>query len=150
MTAKQATVLVVEDDPNDVLLIQRAFKKAQLDLELQITNDGQEAIDFLSGVAPSSSESAVTSLRMILLDLKLPLKNGFEVLEWIRSHPDINSLPVIVLTSSKECPDVQRAYRLGANSYLVKPVVFQELAELIDRMSYYWTVHNETPCVTLS
>ncbi len=146
MDSEQASILVVEDDPNDVILIQRAFQKAKLDLKLHITNDGQEAINFLS--CASSNEDAVSSLKMILLDLKLPRKNGFEVLEWVRSHPEIGCIPVVILTSSKESPDIQRAYQLGANSYLVKPVVFQELAELIDRLSLYWTVHNHIPCLS--
>src|SRR6478672_12672813 len=118
------TILLVEDDSNDVLLIQRAFRKASLSNPLQIVEDGEAAILYLKGEESFADRDRYPLPRLILLDLKLPRKSGFEVLVWLRQQPKFYGLPVVVLTSSKEKNDIQQAYLLGANSYLVKPVGF--------------------------
>ena len=138
-------MLLVEDDPNDILLIQRAFAKACLVNPLKIVRDGEEAFNYLSGNGEFSDRGRFPLPSLILLDLKLPRKSGLEILQWLREQPGLKSIPVIVLTSSKESSDVSRAYDLGANSYLVKPVGFEGLLELVKSIGMYWMILNKTP-----
>ncbi|MCH8745891.1 MAG: insulinase family protein [Chloroflexi bacterium] len=121
------TILLVEDDPNDVTLIKRAFRKINLGCSLQVVNDGQQAIDYLEGVSPYDDRTLHPLPSLVLLDLKLPKKSGFEILEWLRGQSKLCRIPVVFLTSSDETSDIDRAYKLGANSYLVKPVAFGTL-----------------------
>lgn len=137
-------MLLVEDDPNDILLIQRAFAKACLVNPLKVVRDGEQAVAYLSGTGDFSDRSRYPLPSLILLDLKLPRKSGLEVLEWLRQQPVLKQTPVIVLTSSKESSDVSRAYDLGANSYLVKPVGFEGLLELVKSIGMYWMILNKT------
>lgn len=130
---KDGTILLVEDDSNDVLLVKRAFKKAGVNNPLKIVDHGDGAIEFLE------NEEAPL---LILLDLKLPRKSGLDILKWIRERKRLNRVPVIVLTSSKEKKDIERAYELGANSYLVKPFSFDDLKELVARIKSYWLELN--------
>ena len=139
------TILLVEDDSNDVLLIQRAFRKASLSNPLQIVEDGEAAILYLKGEESFADRDRFPLPRLILLDLKLPRKSGFEVLVWLRQQPKFYGLPVVVLTSSKENNDIQQAYLLGANSYLVKPVGFDSLLDMIKTLNLYWFIFNQTP-----
>jgi CheY-like chemotaxis protein len=139
------TILLVEDDSNDVLLIQRAFRKASLSNPLQIVEDGEAAILYLKGEESFADRDRFPLPRLILLDLKLPRKSGFEVLVWLRQQPKFYGLPVVVLTSSKENNDIQQAYLLGANSYLVKPVGFDSLLDMIKTLNLYWLMFNQTP-----
>ncbi len=139
-------ILHVEDDPNDVLLLQRAFKKAGgVAPTVSVVNDGEEAVAYLSGTGRFDDREAHPLPSLILLDLKIPLKSGLEVLAWIRGQPSIRRLPVIVFSSSKQMADINRAYDLGANSYLVKPVVFDELLEMVKILHAYWLSMNQNP-----
>lgn len=138
-------ILLAEDDPNDVLLIQRAFAKAGLKDVVKIVRDGDQAIDYLSGRGPYADREKYPLPYLLLLDLKMPGTDGFEVLQWLRGEPDLRRLLVVVLTSSNLQADVDRAYELGANSYLVKPVEFDEMVNLIQRFEAYWTEINRTP-----
>jgi CheY-like chemotaxis protein len=138
-------ILLVEDDPNDVFLIQRAFEKAGLAGGLKVVRDGEQAIDYLSGKDQYANRSRFPIPFLLLLDLKMPGTDGFEVLEWVRAEPDLKRLLVIVLTSSNLQADVDRAYELGANSYLVKPVEFEQMVNMIQRFEAYWTEINRTP-----
>lgn len=138
-------ILLVEDDPNDVLLIQRAFRKANLENPLQVVNDGEAAIHYLAGEGAYADRNQYPLPVLILLDLKLPRRSGFEVLEWLRDQPTLRRIPVVVLTSSRESPDVNWAYDLGANSYLVKPVGFDDLVEMVQTLGLYWMILNESP-----
>ncbi|RMD93131.1 MAG: response regulator, partial [Calditrichaeota bacterium] len=122
MQLKNLTVLIVEDDPNDVLLIRRAFQKAKILNPLQFVNDGEQAVQYLSGLPPFADSEKYPAPVLLLLDLKLPKKSGFEVLEWLQQQNTLHRLPVVVLTSSNQSSDINHAYDLGANSYLVKPV----------------------------
>lgn len=141
MTDRVEPILLVEDDPNDQLLIRRAFGKAKLMNPLSVVGDGDEAVAYLSGMGGNAGPPA-----LIMLDLKLPRRSGLEVLEWLRAQPaPLGRTPVVVLTSSRENHDVARAYELGANSYLVKPVDFDGLLEMIKTAGLYWTVLNEGP-----
>jgi CheY-like chemotaxis protein len=138
-------MLLVEDDPNDILLIQRAFAKACLVNPLKVVRDGEEALNYLSGSGEFADRGRYPLPSLILLDLKLPRKSGLEILQWLRQQPNLKHIPVIVLTSSKESSDVSRAYDLGANSYLVKPVGFEGLLELVKSIGMYWMILNKTP-----
>ena len=138
-------MLLVEDDPNDILLIQRAFAKACLVNPLKVVRDGEEALNYLSGSGDFADRGRYPLPSLILLDLKLPRKSGLEILQWLRQQPNLKHIPVIVLTSSKESSDVSRAYDLGANSYLVKPVGFEGLLELVKSIGMYWMILNKTP-----
>ena len=138
-------ILVVEDDPNDVLLIQRAFRKAELKNEMRFVRDGEEAIAYLKGEGQYLNRQDYPLPFMILLDLKMPGTDGFEVLQWVRRTPEVRRSLVVVLTSSNRQNDVDRAYELGANSYLVKPVEFDQMVHLIQRFEAYWSEMNRTP-----
>jgi CheY-like chemotaxis protein len=138
-------ILLVEDDPNDVVLIQRAFAKAGMKECLRIARDGQEAIDYLNGSGQYASRSSFPMPFLILLDLKMPGVDGFQVLDWVRSSPEVKRTLVVVLTSSNLQADVDRAYELGANSYLVKPVEFEEMASMVQRFEIYWSEINRMP-----
>jgi CheY-like chemotaxis protein len=138
-------ILLVEDDPNDVILLQRAFQKAGLKEALKVARNGREAIDYLSGTGDYAQRGRHPLPFMLLLDLKMPGIDGFEVLRWVRSHRELKRLLVVVLTSSNLQSDVDQAYDLGANSYLIKPVEFSEMVNMIARFEVYWTEINRTP-----
>ena len=133
--ARRELVLLVEDDPNDQLLVQRAFRKAGISAPVHIVEHGDAAVDYLA------SDSVRPGL--VLLDLKLPRRSGLEVLAWIKSQPGLRRIPVVVLTSSADNDDLGRAYDLGANSYLTKPVDFESLLALISALAPYWLGWNE-------
>ena len=117
-----SVILVVEDREDDILLIRRAFDRASVTNPIQVVRDGEEAIAYLIGEGQYANRDEYPLPVLVLLDLKLPRKDGFEVLSWIRSQPGIRSLPVVVLTSSNQIRDVNRAYQLGANSFFVKEI----------------------------
>jgi DNA-binding response OmpR family regulator len=140
MSADNYAILLVEDDHNDVLLIKRAFQKVNIANPIIVVNDGEQAVSYLAGREPYV-DRAVPML--VLLDLKLPRKSGHEVLEWLRQQTNLKRLPVVVLTASSESSDVNRAYDLGANSYLVKPVTFDALVEMVKTLNLYWLILNK-------
>jgi len=137
------TILLVEDEPSDVFLMERALKKAEIPNPFQVANNGQQAIDYLSGVDKFSDRALFPIPSIVFLDLKLPYKNGFEVLAWIRSQSHLDTILVIVLTSSSEERDIAECYRLGARSFLVKPPTPAMLTELMVSLRDYWMEHNE-------
>jgi CheY-like chemotaxis protein len=143
-----APVLLVEDDPNDVLLTELAFEEARLPNALHVVRDGQEAVAYLAGEGPYGDRRRHPLPGLILLDLKLPRRSGFEVLAWIRGHPVLRRLPVVVLTSSREAADIDRAYGLGASSYIVKPVAHEGLLECVRTLERYWFGLNERPSLS--
>ena len=132
------TILLVEDDPNDVYFMKHAAQEAGILDALQVAQDGQEAVDYLEGLGDYANRQRFPLPCLVLLDLKLPRVMGFEVLKWIRQQPALKNTTVIVLTSSDLKPDVDLAYRLGANSYLVKPPTPDKLVEVITRIKQYW------------
>ena len=140
-------ILHVDDDPNDVVLLEHACRKAGLDLRLHGANDGDQAMAYLSGAAPYSDRAQHPLPGLVLLDLKMPRVSGFDVLTWIRRREKFRRIPVIVLSSSNHDADVKRAYALGANSYLVKPVGFEALVELVRSVYNYWLTLNEGAAV---
>jgi CheY-like chemotaxis protein len=145
MNTSALPILLVEDSPDDALLIQRAFRKANLANPVQHVSDGEEAVAYLSGAPPWSDRAKFPLPVFMLLDLKLPRRSGLEVLEWVRRESVVKRLPVVVLTSSRESVDVNRAYDIGVNSYLTKPVGFEALLEMVKNINLYWLVLNEHP-----
>lgn len=145
MNAADCTVLLVEDNPDDVLLTTRAFKRANLFSPIQVVEDGDKAVSYLSGAPPYNDRDRYPLPVLVLMDLKLPRRSGLEVLKWIRSVPALKVLPVVVLTSSAENRDVNSAYDLGANSYLVKPVGFDALFDMVKILQPYWVIMNKQP-----
>lgn len=141
----QKTILLVEDNPNDIGLTQRAFEKCRIYNELVVKEDGQEALDYLFGVAGKPGVADNELPMLVMLDLKLPRIDGLEVLRKIRADIRTHRMPVVILTSSKEEEDVAASYDLGANSYIRKPVDFQQFAQAVQNLGLYWLVLNEPP-----
>jgi CheY-like chemotaxis protein len=139
------TILLVEDDANDVMLFRRAYHKCKLTNPLQVVGDGEAAQDYLAGSGKYADRETYPLPAMVLLDFKLPRKSGLEVLAWMRSQTGLKRLPVVALTSSRERTDVNRAYDLCINSYLVKPVSFDSLMQLVKSLGLYWMIFNENP-----
>ena len=138
-------ILLVEDNPDDVVLTERALKKSHILNKLIVTKDGAEALDYLFGTGAFSDRDVSVMPEVILLDLKLPKIDGLEVLKRIRSDRRTKILPVVILTSSKEESDLITGYTLCANSYIRKPVNFNQFVEAIRQLGLYWLVLNEAP-----
>jgi CheY-like chemotaxis protein len=136
-------ILLVEDNEDDVFLMKRALKAAGIINPLHIVEDGQQAIDYLSGTGAYSDRQVHPLPVVVFLDLKLPMKRGLDVLSWIREQTELQNLVVVVLTSSNEPSDLKEAYRLGANSYVVKPPTATQLVELAKAFKWYWLEFNE-------
>ena len=143
--ARSLPVLLVEDDPNDQILIRRAFTKAQLSNAVHLVEDGDAAVAYLAGEGPYADRQRHPLPGLVLLDLKLPRRSGLEVLGWLRAQPVLGRIPVVILTSSRQRDDIDRAYDLHANSYVVKPVDLPALSEVVRSAAVYWTVTNEPP-----
>ena len=142
---QDSAILLVEDDDSDILLLRRAFRNAHIANPLIEVRDGQAAIQYLSGEGDYADRTRYPIPFLILLDLRLPKLSGFEVIAWMREQPQLAHLIVVVLTASDHVPDVTKARDLGANSYLVKPVDFDPLLEMIRAVDLYWIVLNEKP-----
>lgn len=138
-------ILIVEDNPSDLALTHRALKKARLANNLHVCRDGAEALEFLFGEGAFSQRSNGQFPRVVLLDLKLPKVDGLEVLRRLKSDPRTKSIPVVMLTSSKEQKDVVESYNLGVNSYIVKPVNFEGFSAAVEQLGMYWMLVNQAP-----
>ena len=138
-------ILLVEDNPQDLKLTQRALKKANLANHIQVARDGEEALQFIFCEGPYAGRKIQNGPKVILLDLKLPKVDGKEVLERIKSDPRTKMIPVVVLTSSKEQSDLVESYKLGVNSYIVKPVNFEGFAAAVQELGMYWLLLNQPP-----
>ena len=147
MKTAELTILLVEDNPTDVTLIRRAFDKAKLANPMQVVSDGDRAVDYLAGQGAYTDRRKFPVPILILLDLKLPRRSGLEVLEWLRSQETLKRIPVVMLTSSQHGRDVNAAYDTGVNSYLVKPVQFEGLLQMLKTVNLYWLMLNERPRV---
>jgi CheY-like chemotaxis protein len=139
------SILLVEDDADDVFFISRALRGSGLDLTVEVVNDGQAAVEFLTKVAEGNKLSEALSPCLVLLDLNIPFKSGLEVLKWIRAHAAWKTIIVIVLTSSTSESDMIQAYTLGANSYVIKPSDATRLAEFGQFLKGYWFGWNQLP-----
>jgi CheY-like chemotaxis protein len=139
------TVLVADDDENDIRLLTRAFLRAGISVPMKWVRDGEEAIQYLQGDEPFADRDTFPFPILMLLDLKMPRTDGFEVLEWVRKQADLKRLLVVVMTSSDEPEDVDRAYDLGANSFLKKPDDFDDLTRISRKLHEYWIETNLCP-----
>jgi two-component system response regulator len=140
---KSKIILLVEDNPSDVGLTQRALAKSHVANELVVAEDGQEALDYLFGAGAHAGREVTELPALVLLDLKLPRVDGLEVLRQIRADDRTRRLPVVILTTSREEQDVAQSYDLGANSYIRKPVDFTQFAQAVEHLGLYWLVLNE-------
>jgi len=140
---KDKVILLVEDNPDDVALTERALKKNNIINTVVVAHDGQEALDFLTGTGAFEGAATDELPEVVLLDLKLPKVNGLEVLRAIRSDERTHRLPVVILTSSVEERDIVSSYDLGANSYIRKPVDFDQFVEAVRELGLYWLVLNQ-------
>jgi CheY-like chemotaxis protein len=138
-------ILLVEDNPQDLELALRALRKSNLANYIQVARDGAEAMDFIFCEGQYAERRIDNGPRVILLDLKLPKVDGLEVLRRIKSDERTRSIPVVVLTSSKESSDVTESYRLGVNSYIVKPVNFERFVAAVQELGMYWLLLNQPP-----
>jgi CheY-like chemotaxis protein len=141
---ERQTILLVDDSENDLALMRIAFKKAGFNSPLQEVHNGEEAIAYLKGDGPYSDRDKFPLLAVMLLDLNMPMKNGFDVLTWVRTQPALKRLSIIVLSASMRIEDVERAYDLGANSFLVKPTDLNELVNML-RVLRDWLQINHFP-----
>jgi CheY-like chemotaxis protein len=139
------SILLADDEDNDALLIKRAFKKAGITASIHRVKDGEDAVSYLEGEGIYRDRVTYPFPDMVLLDLKMPRRSGFEVLKWIRAHEHFKRLVVVVLTSSQQTFDINQAYDLGANSYLVKPLNFEELMHLSTLLHNFWLQFCQRP-----
>ena len=143
MKSENQPILLVEDEENDVFLIKYAFEMAEVSNPIQVVIDGQQAIDYLSGAGQYADRNAFPFPCLLLLDLKLPVRIGYDVLRWIQNQPHLQSLITIVLTSSDDIQDIDESYRLGARSFLVKPVSVDKRLEMARAIKAYWLELNQ-------
>ncbi|MFN7140837.1 MAG: response regulator [Limisphaerales bacterium] len=145
MSLRPDFILIVEDNDDHAFFIQKAFVQARLANPTFRVSDGDEAIEYLKGEGKYSNRCEYPVPGLVLLDLKMPRRNGFEVLEWIRQQPGFKGLRVVVLTTSEELREVNRAYELGANSFLVKPVTMPDFMQLVEAVNAYWVLMSAAP-----
>ena len=145
MGASVEVILVADDDENDAFFIERALKEAEVTNPLRRVRDGEEAIAYLKGQGGYGDREKFPLPDLMLLDLKMPRKDGFEVLEWVRRQPGLKRLPVIIMSSSREDSDINRAYDLGANTYLVKPGKSETLLDMARAIKLHWLTLAERP-----
>lgn len=143
--SERAVILLAEDEEDDVLLIKRAFHQASIFNPLFVVWNGEEAINYLKGTGKYTNRAEYPLPDLFLLDLKMPRVDGFQVLEWIRRQPGLKGLRILVLTSSDQIRDANKAYQLGANSFLVKPLDFENVIELSRLIWNFWLVASKTP-----
>jgi CheY-like chemotaxis protein len=145
MTNNGVEILLVEDSPEDVELTLRALKKNQVTNHVHVVGDGAEALEYLFATGRYTHRASGRAPKMVLLDLKLPKVDGLEVVRRCKSEARTRNIPVVVLTSSKEECDIVESYKLGVNSYIVKPVDFQQFNEAVRQLGLYWLLLNEAP-----
>ena len=145
MLKDQVEILLVDDDPEDLELTMRALRGEHVCNRIQVARDGEEALDFLFCRGPHSERDSNCHPKLILLDLKLPKVDGLEVLEQIKRDPRTKAVPVVIMTSSKQEQDLVRSYQLGANSYIQKPVDFDQFHSTVKQLGYYWLLVNQPP-----
>ena len=146
MDNQRFTVLLVEDDLNDIFLVKRAFRTAHIPNPLQIVTDGEEAMSYLRGEGKYSSREAYPLPKLMVMDIKMPRRRGFEVLEWIKSSSGpLRRIPVIIVSSSNDPADINRAYELGANAYMIKPMNYRAVEHLFESITQYWGLECAKP-----
>jgi CheY-like chemotaxis protein len=148
--SEQAIILLAEDRDDDVVLIRKSFEKALVPHTFFVVKNGEETISYLAGEGRFSNRAEFPLPDLLLLDLKMPGMDGFDVLRWIKSQPQLSSLRIVVLTSSDSIYDVNLAYNLGANSFMVKPFEFENTLELARLITHYWLKKNKAPDISRS
>ena len=139
-------VLLVEDDLNDIFLVKRAFKMAHIQNPLQVVTDGQEAIHYLRGEGKYADRAQYPLPKLIVMDIKMPRRSGFDVLEWVKGNGrPLRRIPIVIVSSSDNPADINRAYELGANAYMVKPVDFKKVEHLFESITHYWGLECAKP-----
>ena len=141
------SILLAEDDPNDVFLLQHAFESAQVSNPLQVVSDGQQAIDYLSGTGKFADRTQFPLPALLVLDVKMPRRTGLDVLEWLKDQENLSCVPTIMLSSSANPADVEKAYQLGVNGFVVKPQGVAQRVDLAKMIKGYWLTFNELPSV---
>jgi len=145
MSENRVEILLVEDDPNDVELTLHTFMAHNLANRIEVVRDGAEALDFIFGTGAYAHRRVEDGPKVILLDLKLPKVDGLEVLRRVKADPRTRLIPVVVMTSSREERDIVESYELGVNSYIVKPVNFEQFTEAVRSLGMYWLLLNQPP-----
>jgi CheY-like chemotaxis protein len=146
MEIKRFTVLLVEDDLNDIFLVKRAFKMARVQNPLQVVTDGAEAISYLRGEGKYAERQTYPLPKLIVMDLKMPRKSGFEVLQFVKQDSRVlRRIPIVIVSSSEDPEDINRAYELGANAYMIKPVDFRAVEHLFEAITQYWGLECAKP-----
>lgn len=138
-------ILLVEDNPNDIKLALHAFQKQKIANQVHVVRDGAEALEFIFCTGRYANRSIMNGPKVILLDLKLPLVDGLDVLRAVKNDPRTQRIPVVVMTSSKEESDIVESYKLGVNSYIVKPVDFDQFMDAVRQLGFYWLLLNQPP-----
>jgi CheY-like chemotaxis protein len=144
---RQHTILIVDDDENDIFFVKRAFTEINVHCTFQMLKNGQEVVDYLQGHGEYANREKYPLPMMILMDLKMPIMDGFQVLAWLRTRPGIRVIPTIVFSSSDLASDITRAYELGANSFMTKSVTYDGLLLKLQTLSQYWLEHCKHPQV---
>jgi CheY-like chemotaxis protein len=150
METKDYTVLLVEDDLNDIFLVKRAFKLARLETPLQVVTDGEEAIRYLKGEGRYADRGVYPLPKLVVMDIKMPRLTGFEVLEQIKQEGPLRRIPIVIVSSSDRHEDVNRAYELGANAYMVKPMDYRSVEHLFESITHYWGLECAKPDLELA
>ena len=150
MNDKDFTVLLVEDDLNDIFLVKRAFKIAKIENPLQVVTDGLEAIQYLRGEGKYADRDAYPLPRLIVMDIKMPRRSGFEVLECVKGDGPLRRIPIVIVSSSDNPADINRAYEMGANAYMVKPMDFKAVEHLFSSITHYWGLECAKPELELA
>jgi len=145
MESKPVEILLVEDDPSDIKLTLKALQKYSLANKVTVLKDGEEALEFLFSEGRYEGRDNKNMPKVIFLDLKLPFVDGIEVLRRIKSDENTRRIPVVVVTSSRENRDIEECYKLGVNSYIVKPIDFEKFLESVSNLGLYWVLMNESP-----
>jgi CheY-like chemotaxis protein len=148
MSAKLSSILLADDLESDVLLLMRAFKKAGIGNPLQVVRNGEQVVAYLRGEAPYSNRENYPLPSLLLLDLTMPGLDGFGVLKWVRGQPGLRALRIVVLTDSTDMKDVNQAYQLGANTFLVKPNDFDDLVAMMQALQGYWLGISQEPQIS--
>ncbi len=150
LTPKVFTVLHIDDDLNDTELLRAATRRAEAHFDLQNVEDSEQAMAYLNGVPPYSNRLRHPLPALILLDLKMPRATGFELLKWIRKHPEMDAVPIVVLSGSELHEDIRQAYAFGANSYLIKPLGFEALVNLVRDVKAVWLAQHGSSSTSAS
>jgi CheY-like chemotaxis protein len=146
MDKNQFTVLLVEDDLNDIFIVKRAFRSARIPNPLQVVTDGEEAIAYLRGDGKYADRVAHPLPRLMVMDINMPRRSGFEVLEWVKGKPQpLRRIPIIIVSSSDLPADINRAYELGANAYMIKPMDYRAVEHLFESITHYWGLECAKP-----